>query len=265
MSHISFSELKIWNECPFKHKLVHIDKIKAFIGNEYTAFGTALHTVCEEALESEYGRNVALSEEEMRVIFKTNFLRIIDNLRGKGVNIDSNMASSMLRQAKTLIPDIMPSLKEYFGEFELFTTEEGLMEEILDYDKANINFKGFIDLVLKTKDGKYHIIDWKTCTWGWDAKRRSEPMTTYQLTYYKYYFSAKHNIDPKNIDTHFALLKRTAKKDQVEIFRITSGPIKTKNALNLLTKALHNISRKKYVKNRLSCTYCEFKKTAHCP
>ena len=32
-------------------------------------------------------------------------------------------------------------------------------------------FKGFIDLVVKTPDGKYHIIDWKTCSWGWDAQR----------------------------------------------------------------------------------------------
>ena len=37
MPHISYSELKIWAECPFKHKLMYIDKIKGFIGNEYTA------------------------------------------------------------------------------------------------------------------------------------------------------------------------------------------------------------------------------------
>ena len=50
MPHISFSELKIWAECPFKHKLMYIDKIKGFIGNEYTAFGTAIHTICENKL-----------------------------------------------------------------------------------------------------------------------------------------------------------------------------------------------------------------------
>ena len=44
---ISFSELKIWNECPFKHKLNYVDGIKSFTGNEYTAFGTAIHYVCE--------------------------------------------------------------------------------------------------------------------------------------------------------------------------------------------------------------------------
>ena len=40
MTHISFSELKIWAECPFKHKLMYIDKIVKFEGNEFTAFGS---------------------------------------------------------------------------------------------------------------------------------------------------------------------------------------------------------------------------------
>ena len=53
MSHISFSAFKIWNECPHKHKLVYIDKLKGFEGNEYTAFGTALHSVCEEKLANQ--------------------------------------------------------------------------------------------------------------------------------------------------------------------------------------------------------------------
>ncbi len=46
--HISFSELKIWNECAFKHKLVYIDGVKKFKGSEHTAFGTAMHYVCEK-------------------------------------------------------------------------------------------------------------------------------------------------------------------------------------------------------------------------
>ena len=125
-------------------------------------------------------------------------------------------------------------------------------------------FKGFIDLVVKTADGKYHILDWKTTSWGWDAKRRSDPMVTYQLTLYKYYFARKHNIDPKMIETHFALIKRTAQKDHVEIFRVTSGPRKTENALKLLNKAIYNIQKKKHIKNRLSCRGCEFHKTEYC-
>ena len=90
-------------------------------------------------------------------------------------------------------------------------------------------------------------------------------MTTYQLTYYKHFYAQKFGVDPNDIETHFALLKRTAKKDIVEIFRVTSGQKKTQNALNLLNKALYNIDNKTFVKNKLSCAKCEFKNTAHCP
>jgi len=54
MSHISFSELKNWSFCPFYHKITYIDKIRGFAGNEYTAFGSAIHDVCEKKLLNEY-------------------------------------------------------------------------------------------------------------------------------------------------------------------------------------------------------------------
>ena len=134
----------------------------------------------------------------------------------------------------------------------------------IDFDDDEYNFKGFIDLVLKTSDGKYHIIDWKTCSWGWDSRKKSDPMVTYQLTFYKHFYAKKHGIDPKNVETYFALLKRTAKQNNVEIFRVTSGPRKTNNALNFLNRALYNIQKDNHIKNRLSCKNCDFYKTEHC-
>jgi len=90
-------------------------------------------------------------------------------------------------------------------------------------------------------------------------------MTTYQLTYYKHYYSRKHSVPMEDIETHFGLLKRTAKKDQVEIFRVTSGPKKVDNAMKLLNRALYNIQSGKFIKNKLSCSKCEFKNTPECP
>ena len=90
-------------------------------------------------------------------------------------------------------------------------------------------------------------------------------MTTYQLTLYKHFFAQKMGVDPKDIETHFALLKRTAKKNKVEFFRVTSGPRKTQNALKMLNKALHNIKKQRYIKNRLSCRNCNFRHTEQCP
>jgi hypothetical protein len=50
--HISYSEWRNWHICPHYHKLTYIDKVAQFEGNIFTAFGKAIHTVCEYTLTS---------------------------------------------------------------------------------------------------------------------------------------------------------------------------------------------------------------------
>ena len=248
--------MKMWAECSYKHKLVYLDKIKEFKGNEYTAFGTAIHTVCEDLLLNE---NIN-KEEKFTKEFEEELTQLpID------YDINEKMIEDMEVQGREILPHILPGVRDYFGEYEVVNTEEDLYE-ITDLLKdTEYKFKGFIDLVLKTSDGKYHIIDWKSCSWGWNFAKRTDKLITYQLTLYKHFYAKKYNIDPENIETHFALLKRTSKKERVELFRVTSGSTKTQNALNLLKKALVNINKNRYIKNRLSCVRCEFYNTPHCP
>ena len=253
--YISYSELKIWAECPFKHKLVYIDKKKGFQGNEYTAFGSSIHALCENAVQG------LLDSPDYDDFFDESFDRELEQL----AETREDLVEQMRSQAKTITPQIMPALEKYFEEYKVFSVEEKLFQKINDFSLDKYKFKGYIDLVVKTPDGKYHVIDWKTCSWGWDRDKRNSKLVTYQLTLYKKFFCEKHNIDPKMVETHFALLKRTAKKDNVEIFRVTSGPRKTTNATELLRKALKSIENKMYIKNRLSCKGCEFRKTQLCP
>ena len=252
--HISFSELKIWNECPFKHKLVYIDNVKEFKGNEHTAFGTAMHYVCENMFDK---------SNNLTEIFQNKFLDELRLLKKEDVNLDKKLIQDMRGQGEKMLSSILPEVQKAFPSFDVISVEEDIMEPM----SANLHFKGYIDLVIKTPDNKYHIIDWKTCSWGWDARRKADRMTTYQLTLYKNFFAKKHSIDPSNIETHFALLKRTAKKNKVEIFKVTSGVKKTENALKLLNKAIYNIKNRIFIKNRLACTSgygCEFFNTEFC-
>ena len=258
MSHISYSQLKDWDKCAFYHKLVHIGGLKLFQGNEYTAFGTAIHDVCENMLLRPEMENTA------RMHFDLKFNEQIKFLEEKKVPLNKKMLEEMKHQGALLTPLVLPGVKKYFDEYEVVSTEEKIYEDVEGYEDK-YKFKGYIDLVLKTSDGKYHIIDWKTCSWGWDMRKKSDRLITYQLTLYKHFFAKKHNIEPENIETHFALLKRTAKKNNVELFKVSSGKRKTENALNLLNNVLYNISNKKHFKNRLSCSRCEFYKTVHCP
>jgi hypothetical protein len=234
------------------------------MGNEYTAFGTAIHDVCESVVLDQVQEPQAL-----RDLFELRFLKHLQGLPSETKdNLNKELVSSMRLQAPKIIPEILPALDEYFDSYEVISSEEKLFVPIQEYSDQGYSFKGFIDLVVKTADGKYHIIDWKTCSWGWASKKKAEPMTTYQLIFYKHYFALKHGIDPANIETHFALLKRTAKKNYVELFRVTSGKIKSNNAIKLLVQALYNITNGKYIKNRLACRdhfgTCDFYKTKHC-
>ena len=256
MSHISYSELKDWSFCAWYHKLTRVDKIDGFKGNEYTAFGTAMHSVCEKKL---------LQEEIDDDFFVKQLRKNISEL-DEELEINKKLVVEMVGQGKQIIPEIQDALDDYFEEYEVMSVELPLMEDIDNED--DYKFKGFIDAVVSTPDGKIHIFDWKTCSWGWNAQKRSDKLVTYQLTLYKHYFCQKMNVDPNDVETHFALLKRTAKKNRVEFFRVTSGNKKTENALKLLRTALYNIQNKRYIKNKSSCTSgygCKFYKTKHCP
>tara|TARA_R100000008_G_scaffold84780_1_gene73070 strand:- start:768 stop:1577 length:810 start_codon:yes stop_codon:yes gene_type:complete len=268
MSHISFSELKEWAVCPWKHKLSYIDKIKQFKGNEYTAFGTALHTVCETIVINDDKEVFDWSSYNAEEHFESEFLINLQKLKTgtPDFEFNSKLVNDMREQGKYLTQYILPALQRTFGNFKLVAAEEALYELIQDQDK---NFKGFIDLILHTPhDGKYHIIDWKSCSWGWDSRRKTEKMTTYQLTLYKHFWCQKHGKNYSDVLTHFALLKRTAKKDHVEIFKVSNGSKKINNALKLLYKANYNIDKKNYIKNKLSCYgkfgVCEYHKSQHC-
>tara|TARA_R110000824_G_scaffold89095_10_gene218701 strand:- start:441 stop:1217 length:777 start_codon:yes stop_codon:yes gene_type:complete len=248
--HISYSELKTWAECTWRHKLEYLDKLKLFKGNEYTSFGKALHSVGEKFVLEETSDITPEDYFELQFLNELKYISASD----KETSFDQKLIADMRKQGVTLSTKIIPALEEHFDTFEVISVEEKLYEDI---DDSELKFKGFIDLVVKKND-IYYILDWKTCSWGWRNDKKRDQLVTYQLTLYKHYFAKKHNIDPKNIKTCFGLLKRTAKKNQVEIFEVSSGLKKTENALNLLKKALYNIDNKRFIKNKLSCRYCPF-------
>tara|TARA_B100000287_G_scaffold5037_2_gene4926 strand:+ start:5572 stop:6348 length:777 start_codon:yes stop_codon:yes gene_type:complete len=255
--HISFSQIKNWVKCPFYHKLSNIDKVDgAFSGNIYTAFGSALHEAIEKHLENK------VTDEELKYYFASCFENERKSLTEE---IEDKHYDQFLNQGMGLVKKYKKQLDSYFGNnYEIVKCEEEIFEDVTDYAGNPFKFKGYIDLVVKKGD-TYHILDWKSCSWGWDAKKKADKMIVYQLIYYKYYYALKHGLDPNKIECHFGLLKRTAKRNEVEIFKVTSGKRRTENAMKLLVQALHNIDNKVYIKNRASCGMCEFKGTKHCP
>tara|TARA_R110002020_G_scaffold207313_4_gene412833 strand:- start:13993 stop:14832 length:840 start_codon:yes stop_codon:yes gene_type:complete len=274
--HISYSEWKNWLICPHYHKLTYIDKVKQFQGNIHTAFGKAFHTLCEETLtKTEKYR----SQEKIITLLKEQFVKELKSLpideQQKAAN-DFNLPE-WIENGIEIIPDLYTTLVQKFGklgeDWEVLAAEEQLYVPITEFAEEKKNFKGFIDLVVYSKkDEKIHLIDWKTCSWGWRREKKSDTTLAYQLVMYKHFYSQKYDVEPKDLECHFVLLKRTAKRgSKVEFIRITAAKKRTTDALKSLTTALYNITNKRYIKNRNSCTnckhrpgVCEFYKTEYC-
>lgn len=261
--YLSWSATKDWKTCPHYYKLTKIDGIDGFEGNIHTAFGNGVHNTVETELDPERTEEIDLSDT-----FTEKFEKALSRVPQEELKEDKNqkLYEEMKVQGRELVHFLVPALDKFFGKWELVAIEERFYEKCDFYDLSDYFFKGFIDIIVMTPDGKLHIIDWKTCSWGWNARKKADPMVTYQLTVYKYFFCKKYGLDPKNVETYFALCKRTDKTDnRVEIFRVTSGPKKTDNALNLLKSAVYNVDHGNHIKNRMSCKTCKFKRTKHCP
>ena len=251
--YVSYSELKIWNECSFRHKLAYIEQKDHFTSNEFTTFGTAIHAVCEELVKVE---DINALEH-----FKNVFEQECKQLETPNQVLLEDMQS----QAAKIIPEILPALSAQFGNYKLVAVEDELHEPIeLNGVVYKKKFKGFIDLIIQTEDKKYHIIDWKTCSWGWDARKKADKIIAYQLVLYKKFYAQKYDIPLEDIETHFALLKRTAKSKNVEFVRVTSGEKRVDNATAFMQRAVKNIDKGFSIKNRLSCKYCPFYNTEEC-
>ena len=245
--HISYSAMKIFDECPNKYKLRYVDGHKGFEGNEFTIFGTALHEACELKIQDE-------AQDEI-LIFENKFKEEYDKLPIKNPDIKFDTFNE---QGKKLAPLIIPALKEHFGDFKFVSAEDEIYAQLDVSD--NFMFKGYVDLIIQTSDGIYHIIDYKTTSWGWDSRKRNDPMMGYQLAFYKHFFSKLKGIPLSEINTHFVLLKRTARTKQIEVVTTSCTQRKISNAFKILNNCVINVEKNNFPKNKLSCENCSYYK-----
>lgn len=261
LKHISFSELNTYNQCAWKHKVYYKDKAIPFESSIFTEFGKAIHSAIE------YFHKPSEKEKSCNDYFSSELKRLFENLplsnfqsqkKPQSPETTDQLAKNKEQtldqfhtQGLAILDEYFPTMSKFFGKYEVISVEEKLYESF--EDKYERNFKGFIDMVIRLEDGTYCILDTKTTSWGWDARKKTDKMTTYQLTYYKNFFSEKHKIPLDNIKTYFILLKRTVKQDRVEIVEVPCGKIKIKNSLELLRETSMNIERNITLKNRRSC------------
>tara|TARA_Y100000034_G_scaffold58165_1_gene70956 strand:+ start:2819 stop:3643 length:825 start_codon:yes stop_codon:yes gene_type:complete len=267
-AHVSFSEIKMWKECSFRHKLTHVDKIDVFEPSPFLDFGTAVHEGCESLLESREIDRKKILKDVTDAWEKHGFGKPewYEKMPGwyKHAPVEE-----WCDWAENMWNDIPEFLDETFPEWETVKAEEELYEDI---EESDVKFKGFIDAIIKTpkKRGQgdvYWILDWKTAqSYGWRREKKQDILMTAQLILYKHFWSKKHNIPLKDIRCGFILLKRGARPGRVcELVTVSAGPKTMDRALKIMRSMIKMVKKGFNLKNRNSCKFCPYKDTPHCP
>ena len=265
--HISFSEIKCWKECSYRHKLSYIDKIDTFEPSPYLDFGTAVHEGCETYLKTKTVDTDKLTSD-IRSAWKKNGFDNPEWISRHASWFKHQPEDVWIKWASNMWAEVPEFLDTTFPGWSCFEAEEYLYESI---ENRDVKFKGFIDGVIKVPKKRgtghnYWIIDWKTAgSWGWRRDKKQDLGMTAQLILYKHFWSRKHNIPLEDIRCGFVLLKRGAKPGKIcELVPVSVGPKSLDKGLKLLSNMISSVKRGMFLKNRDACTYCQFKDTEHC-
>lgn len=261
--HISFSEYSDWMACSWRHKLKNIDKVDLDRPGPALAFGTAIHHACEMWVS----KREPMFENFMKK-FDEEWEKCLKHPRLIIESFSFTEKSKLVTSARTICEDFPSFLDETFPEWEPIATEQNLYESIDGHE--DVKFKGYIDCIIKSKSKnkwKYHVLDYKTCSWGWSSDKKQDPITSAQLVFYKHYWALKAGIPLKDISCAFILLKKIAKPgSSCGIVKVSVGDITRERALKNASKMITAVKRKLAFKNRSesNCKWCQYNNTEHC-
>jgi len=254
--HVSFSEIRCWKECSYRHLLQHVKKIDLDKPGPLMDFGTAVHASCENFLKTRT-MDASIATQMIETVWEKN-----KELEG----FEPKTLKGFLQEAENILAEVPAFVDTTFPKWEFIDAEHQLYEPIEGQPHA---FKGFIDGVIKAEGARgksvVWLIDWKTTSWGWNRYKREDEMIKAQLVLYKNYWTKKVDVNPKDVRCGFVLLKRTAKPTQhCELIPVSVGDVTSKKSLKIVNNMVVSVKRGIALKNRSSCTYCVYKDTEHC-
>lgn len=249
--HISFSELRSWKDCSWRHMLEQVKKVDMSKPSVILDFGTSVHAA-HEAFMNTGTMDVDIAIRMLREFWK-------EHEHNESIVQFEKGASDVLQEVPAYYNATFPNWKPVGAEHMLYESIEG-------HPHA---FKGYIDAIIEADGPRnkrlYWIIDAKTTTWGWSMEKKRNEMVKNQLVLYKAFWSKKMNVDPKNVRCGFLLLKRTAKPgSRCELVTVSVGDKSIEKARKHVSNMLVTVKRGIAIKNRYSCTYCQYKGTEHC-
>jgi len=270
--HVSYSEIRQWKECPWRHKLLYIDKLSSFEESPHLHYGTIIHDSCEHYLKTkmlkidEAKNKIKLAWDE-HGFDSEDFIQLqTQKAELQGWKYKHNKLKDWIQWSETSIKSLPGFLDSTFPGWEYVSAEEPLYENI---ENMQTKFKGYIDCIIKVPNKnkfKYWILDWKTSSGrGWSLDKQRDFNTQAQVILYKNYWAIKNNIQMKDVQCGFVLLKKVKTVGKsCQLIKVSSGPKNLEKSQKMIRSMIKTVEKKFFLKNRDSCMFCEFKNTNHC-
>lgn len=273
---ISYSAWQVYrNSCQWRWKLDNVDGHKKNIFGIHLDFGTAIHLGLEHFKRRKDPVNLETAqkifEEKFRELHKANSEKYKDKERE--LNPEDFVFSG-----RRILVDF--ENYEFMKNAEVIYNEHELILPLDREDGIKMNFKGYIDMVIRVVDDKgkvlLYIIDFKSCSWGWTKEKKQDKELQHQLFLYKHFLCKKFNLDPKNVRVAFLLLKKkpSGKSIALDLLPVSAGPVSLQRTLDALHSDITDMSERivdnSFVKNRNSCVSkfgdkCPYYNSEHCP
>ena len=186
--HVSYSEVRQWKECSWRHKLLYIDKLSTFEESPHLHYGTIIHDANEHFLKT---KELKIDETKRKIkeawdehgFDSEDFIQLqTQRAQLQGWNYKHNKLKDWLQWAETSLSSLPQFMDETFPNWECVSAEEALYENI---ENINTKFKGYIDCIIKIpykNSYKYWVLDWKTSSgrgWSLSLINISEPTRPY--------------------------------------------------------------------------------------
>lgn len=273
---ISYSAWMLFRKgCQWRWKLDVADGLRSNNFSIHLDFGTSIHA----AIEAYRTRHNPISIQDALDWFEITLRNLHEQnvllYRERDQKIKVN---DFIVAGRRIINDLNNCIE--LRDAEVVYNEHLLRLPIERSDGLVIDFKGFIDMVIKSKDGRgnpiLYIVDFKSCSWGWDGEKRRDRDLHAQLFLYKHFLSKEFNLDPKQIRCAFVLLKKRPPKDvcAVEFFPVSAGPVSVQRTLDDINSDITEMKQRfddgTLKKNRDFCTspfgdVCPYLNTDKCP
>ena len=254
MSKISYTQVSMYEQCPWKWKLTYIDGHRDFNGNIHTVFGTAMHEVMQMYLLVMYGQTAKKADE---LPLKNMLMhRLRENYKQlKEADPETNIKKSEMMEFYNDGCDILDFFKKKRGEY---------------FSKKGYRLIG-CEIPLENKLPK---------NIQWNKWMKADKGKTSQLLFYKKFYSELYNHPIDKIEVEFFILKRKLWENaafpqkRIQKFVPASGKPSINKAYKMVDNFINDAflddgsynMKHDFVKkaSQKACRWCEFAKTEHC-